>query len=396
MALNYRKYISDFQLILSVLISTSQLFSLFLFTDKISSFFWLYPYWIVGIIWILSIVVIFIPIYTKETLLSDLHGSPIITKKPKISFKLKIAIISINTLIALFSFLYVHKKLKPEDGPITKPPYSSLFNSVKAATLNHASLNNTVKIRWTLVENYSTLRSSQDDDNNLTIEPDNEITPKLIYKKGKREDNPNDYYFDKIYFWLKKRCREKNQRQYLYFLGNTKYDVNLISLTFEHPDLVNNLCPSISEFNKMSPDSQLIIRRWFTNYIGQWKAKICITIDNSLGSKDLQIFKFIYDISEISVFKSGNDTIKIPHQVFSFDIPFKTGRFEFRFTSQGDEVSVHKGKVRYIDIILSPDEKCPISPSWKGDASLATNVGIIKIGHLNFRTFNPYLWKGKK
>jgi hypothetical protein len=317
-------------------------------------------------------------------------------KKLKMPKKLKITFLIISTFLAVISVLYIYIKLempydKPDQEKKINPPFGSivLISNEKTFTGEQECFGGNISVRWAFVENYSSLSSILLDNNELNIKPDDKIVDRLLYQKGSKKDNLKDPYFDNIYEWLKKRCKKINS-QYLFYFGDDPYDVNLIKLVYEHFDVIRKLCPTEDEFKNLPENEQNLIKHWFINYIGQWICKIRITVDNTRGDNNFNIYSLIYDVKSTNQFKGIMNSPSFP--IFNFEIKWTTGRQEFFFNSKNyGELTVNKGESITFDVNLKSSTDCPQGPSWQGEINLGTSVGDILVGDFNLATYNSFL-----
>jgi len=278
------------------------------------------------------------------------------------------------------------------------PPWASLngfFTGARAANAGmHLLPNDKIKVRWELVDNFCSLSAKKDMLNNLSVSPDNEITGRILSGQGKKLHNQDDEYYDRIYDFLCSQSKKLNHKDYLNRLGASKYDANLVDLAKQYPKIVNDLCFSKEIYQKMSPEEQVIVQQYFIRYIGQWVFKLRLTVDNTAGSKDIQVYKFRYDITATGVFKSVLVPSAFP--TYSLTIPYKKGIVEFSFATQGDEIAVEKGRSKTFDLVLGAGKDAPRAATWDGTVSLVSNKGDILVGRLSLMLNNPYKVNDRK
>lgn len=251
-----------------------------------------------------------------------------------------------------------------------------------------------VRVKWELVNGFSSHANSKDKDNTLTITPDDVITYRLLFKNGTKSENPSDNNFDKIYGFLSKNCKSIKKEPCKNYLGNSAASAKLAKLSRERYDIVVKILKLSGKWENVSISDKEIILQWFINYVGQWQPKIKITVDNILGETDIIVTDLIYDISKITINEVKLFSPAIPFGAYL--LPPDTGIVKFPVkTVDGDfrNMIIRKGNYKSFEIILCPSDICPLSASWYGVAFIDTNIGKIKIGKLNITTFNPNIKK---
>ena len=388
--------IPNAQLVVAFFLSLVQAGSLILvFIDKISEPFWYYPYGYATGIYLLLAGITFIPLHSRHhTGIYNTDGTENITEPRLISTRSRNYILLVNTVIFLVILATVTMKLAShKEKQILLPPWASLgtfFAGAEAANVSiHMVPDNKIKIRWELVDNFCSLSAKKDMLNNLSVSPDNEITVRILSGQGKKLQNQDDEYYDRIYDLLRSQCLKLNHKDYLTRLGASKYDANLVDLARQYPKIVNDLCGSKEIYQKLSPEEQVVVQHFFIRYIGQWVFKLRLTVDNTAGSQDIQVFKFRYDITATGSSKSVlAPAVSFP--TYSLTIPYKKGIVEFAFATQGDEIAVGKGRSKTFDLVLGAGKDAPRAATWDGNASLVSNNGDIPVGRLSLTLDNPY------
>lgn len=240
-----------------------------------------------------------------------------------------------------------------------------------------------VQVRWELVTERSSL-SYEKNGQDMKIFPNHRLSWNSQNGDGSPENDPQ--YHHRILQWLRNRCETQSLTKYLPYL--LREDTNLIEITFSKPKLIWALMPTLAEYNSLNSEEQDIVNKWLVRYVGQWNPRIRITIDNTIGTTNIQVISLVYDVEDISAFASNIPFPKF--QEYSFELAYKTGIQEFPLSPQDGEVAVPIGRSSTFDIVFHASEEAGISPIWDGIVSLNTNRGNIKIGRLHLMTYNPY------
>ena len=388
--------IPNVQLVVAFFLSLVQAGSLILvFIDKISEPFWYFPYLYATGIYLLLAGITFMPLYSRhETGIYNLDGTKNIKKTQLISCRLRIYLLLANTVIFLVILVTVTMKLAShKEKQILLSPWASLgtfFAGAEAANVSmHLLPNDKIKVRWELVDNFCSLSAKKDMLNNLSVSPDNEITGRIFSGQGKKLQNQDDENYDRIFEFLHNQCIKLNHKDYLNRLGASKYDANLVELAKQYPKIVNDLCCSKDIYQKLPPEEQALVQQYFIRYIGQWVFKLRLTVDNTAGSQDIQIYKFRYEITATGNFKSVlAPAVSFP--TYSLTIPYKKGIVEFAFATQGNEIAVEKGRSKTFDLVLGAGKDAPRAATWDGTVSLVSNIGNIPVGRLSLMLYSPY------
>ncbi len=257
----------------------------------------------------------------------------------------------------------------------------NMSNSVHSSNTSLTSSLDSVEVRWELVGDRSSLSGRIDEKNGLAINPDNDIMSVML--NGPAAGSVTDLA---IIEWLRERCSKRGKTSYLLYVRHD--DTDLIKLTCDHPEVVSDLMPLLTEYNAMTAHEREIVRRWVRQFVGQWNPRIRFVVDNTKGERQVNIISVQYNVEKLSVFKAE---LPFPEfKEFSFDLAYKKGMQEFKLLSQHGEIEVSPGKSSTFDIVLRPGPDAPASPVWDGFVSLKTNLGTIKVGKLSLRTFNPH------
>lgn len=240
-----------------------------------------------------------------------------------------------------------------------------------------------IKIRFELVSDVTSLTSIRTEDGTLSIFPDNEIVPRLLYNQGSEEFD-RKYYFS-IWRWLRNRCNKKFNGKFVDLLDKTS---NLIQLNKEHPVFPSTVIPSIEEIKYFNEYDKLLVSRWLRYYVGQWDVQLRFTIDNSANDSDVQIISIIYEVEKVAIAKALLYSPQL--KVFSYDLPHSVGKHRFPLAQQDKEILIRKGRSVDFDLVLRPVPESPVCPRWQGCVLVETNRGVVLAGKLTLTTFNVY------
>ena len=248
-----------------------------------------------------------------------------------------------------------------------------------------------VKVRWELVQGFSSHSFSKDKDNTLWITPDDMTTFRIFFYDGTKDENPADSSYENIYKFLKKKCVAIKKCRCSNYIGSSINSAKLTKLTREQPEVITRIIKKSGNWKTMKASQKDIIMSWFIRYVGQWKLKLKVTVDNFYGETDIIVTDLIYDVKKIESKKLNIISLALPFEC-EF-LPTDTGRVEYPVkTPEGDfrNMIIRKGNFKSFEMVLSPSAKSPLAAAWNGTAYLKTNIGEIKIGKLNIITFNPY------
>lgn len=217
----------------------------------------------------------------------------------------------------------------------------------------------------------------------VSIVPDPAILQRFLLRRGRPEDDP---FHPRIVAWLRERARLRSLDAGLALLLRQDR-LNLIQLTTEHSDVVAALLPTPAEFSGLVETDKEVVRHWVRTYVGQWRPRLRVTVDNSQQRDDAQVVAVLYDVRAIGRFRGGVAPGP-PLPEFTFRLAHRTGVQRFALASQGMEQTAATGRTTTFDIVFAPETGAPVAATWDGTLQLETTRGVITIGRLQLETFN--------
>ena len=280
-------------------------------------------------------------------------------------------------IIAIYARERGQGPLAPLGGSI------SLLEGVADATPAQSKPELKIAIRCELVTALSSL-VKREGVGFLDVTPDQHVISTMLARRGLPSDDPGFHH--RIVAWLRERARDV-QLPPGAFLYLRKDDLNLVSLTLDHPTVVALLLPTMAEFVSLAPSTAEVVSRWVRRYVGQWNPRLRFTVDNSKSPEPLRIIAVRYDVKTIETLK-GSLSVMPGVPGFMFELAFRVGAQRLALTSQDQEVDVPKGEARTLDVVMAPAPNAPVGSVWDGDLTLETNRGDFDAGRFRLETFN--------
>jgi hypothetical protein len=281
----------------------------------------------------------------------------------------------------------IYRLSRPTDFKIINPPISLVLIAASDAQTPPAAspAKPTATVRWALVTTSSSLTSNTPG-GMLHIFPDEEIRSGLASGDGPARPDPQ--HQRAILTWLRARIRSAHlpSSYYAYVASD---DTNLAKLTLEHSDAVAAMLPTRIEYQRMSPEDQDTVGYWIKYYIGQWRPRIRLTVDNTDSDLPFQVVAVVFDVKDIGKLRSVvSESVPLPETFH--ELRWQKGEQRFLLASGGQEVAVPSKGTATFDLILSPAPAAPVAPTWRGDVRLETSRGPLAVGTLLLETFNSY------
>lgn len=237
--------------------------------------------------------------------------------------------------------------------------------------------------RVELVGELSSLTMTRQD-NGIRVEPDPAVLQRFLLRRGRPEDDSR--FHGRIVEWLRERARTRHLDARL-ALQLRSDNLNLVELTIDHSDVVARLLPTPAEYSELTATDRELVRHWVRTYVGQWRPRLRITVDNSQNRDHVQIVAVLYDVAAIGRFRGGVPPGP-PLPQYAFRLAHRTGVQRFALAAQGTELTVAAGAVSTFDAVFAPETEAPVAATWDGSLKLETTRGLLPIGRLQLETFN--------